>query len=265
VTGARYFAAEGIGGLMSNTEKVIGRHRRKVMESADAAVEPIESGARIMVGGFGLCGNPEALIAAIVRKGATDLTLISNNAGNLGQGLATWLRAGLVRKVIGTYVGNNEDQHRLMAEGKLEVELIPQGTFVERMRAAGAGIPAFYTPTGVGTLVAEAKESRFFEGKEHLLELALSADFALIRARLGDNFGNLQFWRTARNFSPVMATAARTTIAEVDELVPNGAIDPDAVHLPGIFVHHLVEVSEHMDPFEYKTVRKREESHALDS
>lgn len=237
-----------------------GRHREKIREDADAAVEGIADGARIMVGGFGLCGNPEALIEAVVRLGVKDLVLISNNAGNLGKGLALWLRAGIVRKVIGTYIGNNEDQHRLMAEGKLEVELLPQGTFVERMRAAGAGIPAFYTPTGAGTVVAEGKETRVFDGRTHLLEHALRADFALIRAHRADPFGNLRFWRTARNFSPIMATAAETTIAEVDELVPLGAIDPDDVHLPGIFVHRIVHVPEHEDPFEYRTVREREEA-----
>jgi 3-oxoacid CoA-transferase subunit A len=237
-----------------------GRHREKIHEDADAAVEGIADGARIMVGGFGLCGNPEALIEAVVRLGVKDLVLISNNAGNLGKGLALWLRAGIVRKVIGTYIGNNEDQHRLMAEGKLEVELLPQGTFVERMRAAGAGIPAFYTPTGAGTVVAEGKETRVFDGRTHLLEHALRADFALIRAHRADPFGNLRFWRTARNFSPIMATAAETTSAEVDELVPLGAIDPDDVHLPGIFVHRIVHVPEHEDPFEYRTVREREEA-----
>ncbi len=241
------------------SQRRAGRHRDKIRASADAAVEGIADGARIMVGGFGLCGNPEALIEAVVRRGVKDLVLISNNAGNLGKGLALWLRAGIVRKVIGTYVGNNEDQHRLMAEGKLEVELLPQGTFVERMRAAGAGIPAFYTPTGAGTVVAEGKETRVFGGRTHLLEHALHADFALIRARRADPFGNLRFWRTARNFSPIMATAAETTIAEVDELVPLGAIDPDDVHLPGIFVHRIVHVPEHEDPFEYRTVREREE------
>ena len=240
---------------MSVSSVPSGRHQKKVKESADACVETLADGARIMVGGFGLCGNPEALIEAVVRRGVKDLTLISNNAGNLGMGLATWLRAGIVRKVIGTYVGNNEDQHRLMAEGKLEVELIPQGTFVERMRAAGAGIPAFYTPTGAGTVVEEGKETRVFKGRKHLLEEALHADFALVRAKVGDPFGNLIFWRTARNFSPAMATAAKTTLAEVDELTALGGLDPDQVHLPGIFVHQVVHVPEHADPFEYRTVR----------
>ena len=235
----------------------MGRHRDKVKDSALAAIADLSDGARIMVGGFGLCGNPEALIAAVIERRIRDLTLISNNAGNLGKGLAGWLRAGLIRKVICSYVGNNEDLHRAMADGSVEVTIVPQGTFVERMRAAGAGIPAFYTPTGVGTVVAEGKEARAFAGREYLLEHALDADFALIRAHTGDRFGNLRFWRTARNFSPIMATAAKTTIAEVDRLVDDGAIDPDDVHLPGIFVHRLVEVREHEDAFEYRQVRKR--------
>jgi 3-oxoacid CoA-transferase subunit A len=234
-----------------------GRHRNKVHAGAAQALADLGDGARIMIGGFGLCGNAEALIAAVVESGARDFTIISNNAGNLGKGLATWLQAGIVRKVICTYIGNNEDLHRLMAAGKVEVEINPQGTFVERMRAAGAGIAAFYTPTGVGTVVAEGKEVREFEGRAHVLERALSADFDLIRARRGDRFGNLRFWRTARNFSPIMATAARVTIAEVDELVEVGQIDPDDVHLPGIFVHRIIEVRGHEDPFEYRTVRPR--------
>jgi 3-oxoacid CoA-transferase subunit A len=236
------------------------RHRNKVHAGAAQALSDLGDGARIMIGGFGLCGNAEALIAAVLESGVRDLTIISNNAGNLGKGLAAWLQAGIVRKVICTYIGNNEDLHRLMAAGKVEVEINPQGTFVERMRAAGAGIAAFYTPTGVGTVVAEGKEVREFDGRAHVLERALSADFALIRARRGDPFGNLRFWRTARNFSPIMATAARVTIAEVDELVELGQIDPDDVHLPGIFVHRIIEVSGHEDPFEYRTVRPRPNS-----
>ena len=235
-----------------------GVHQNKVKDSAIAAIDGLENGARVMVGGFGLCGNPEALIAAVVARGVKDLTLISNNAGNLGKGLAAWLKAGLIRKVICSYIGNNDDLHRAMAARTVEVEMTPQGTLAERMRAAGAGIPAFYTPTGVGTVVAEGKEARTFDdGRIYLLERALAADFALIRAHRGDRFGNLRFWRTARNFQPLMASAARTTIAEVDELVPIGAIDPDDVHLPGIFVHRVVEVREHEDPFEYRTVRKQ--------
>jgi 3-oxoacid CoA-transferase subunit A len=235
-----------------------GRQRNKVRDGVAAALEGLGDGARVMVGGFGLCGNPEALIAGVVDSGVRDLTLISNNAGNLGKGLAAWLRAGIVRKVMCTYLGNNEDLHRMMGDGSLEVEVMPQGTFVERMRAAGAGIAGFYTPTGAGTVVAEGKEVREFDGREHVLERALRADFALIRARRGDRFGNLRFWRSARNFSPIMATAATTTIAEVDELVGIGDLDPDDVHLPGIFVHRVIEVREHEDPFEYRTVRQRE-------
>lgn len=234
-----------------------GRHRNKVRPSVAEALEPLFDGARIMVGGFGLCGNAEALIAGVIARGVKDLHLISNNAGNLDKGLAAWLRAGIVARVTCTYLGNNEDLHRAMRENTLAIEVIPQGTFVERMRAAGAGIPAFYTPTGVGTVVAEGKETRDFGGRTYLLEEALSADFALIRCRQADPFGNARFWRTARNFSPIMATAAETTILEADELVALGDLDPDDVHLPGIFVHRIVEVTEHEDPFEYRTVRPR--------
>ncbi len=229
----------------------------KIQSDAVTAISDIDDGARIMVGGFGLCGNAEALIAAVADSGARELTIISNNAGNLGKGLATWLRAGIVGKVICSYLGNNEDLHRLKASGDISVTVVPQGTLVERMRAAGAGIAAFFTPTGAGTVVAEGKEVRVFNQREHLLEHALDADYALIRAHRGDPFGNLRFWRTARNFSPIMATAANVTIAEVDELVGLGDIDPDDVHLPGIFVQRIVEVREHEDPFEYRTVRKR--------
>lgn len=231
--------------------------RGKVVSDVGEALAGLRDGARIMVGGFGLCGNPEALIAGVLERGVRDLTIVSNNAGNLGKGLASWLRAGLVARVICTYIGNNEDLHRLMAKGTVEVELNPQGTFVERIRAAGAGLPAFYTPTGVGTLMAEGKELREFDGRPHLLERSLGADFAFVRARRGDRFGNLRFWRTARNFSPIMATAARVTVAEIDELVPLGEIDPDDVHLPGCFVRRVLEISEHEDPFEYRTTRPR--------
>lgn len=236
------------------------RGARKLRATAAEALADLNDGARIMVGGFGLCGNAEALIAGVVERGVKDLTLISNNAGNLGKGLAAWLRAGIVSRIICTYIGNNQDLHDLMAKGAVDVTIVPQGTFVERMRAAGAGIAGFYTPTGVGTVMAEGKEVRELDGRKVLLERALHADFALIRARVGDPFGNLRFWRTARNFSPIMATAARVTIAEVDELVPLGAIDPDDVHLPGIFVQRVVEVTDHEDPIEYRTVRPREES-----
>lgn len=234
-----------------------GRHREKVVSSVGEALADVRDGARILVGGFGLSGNAEALIAGVVKKGVKDLTLISNNAGNLGKGLNAWLEAGIVRRFIGSYIGTNEALHRAMAAGTVEVEMTPQGTFIERIRAAGAGIPAFFTPTGAGTVVAEGKETRLFGGREHVLETALSADFALVRAKKADRFGNLRFYRTARNFSPVMCTAATTTIVECDELVDNGAIDPDDVHLPGIFVHRLVHVPVHEDAFEYRTTRKR--------
>jgi 3-oxoacid CoA-transferase subunit A len=242
---------------MERGRRPIGGHRDKVTKSVEVALEPLFDGARIMVGGFGLCGNAEALIKGVIDRGVKDLTLVSNNAGNLGLGLATWLRADIIRKVICSYLGTNEDLHRRMAAGTIEVEVTPQGTLVERMRAAGAGIPAFYTPTGVGTVVEEGKEVRELDGRRYVMERALHADFALVRARKVDRFGNLRFYRTARNFSPAMATAARTTVVEADELVEVGAIDPDDVHLPGLYVHRIVEVREHADPFEYKTSRPR--------
>lgn len=235
----------------------VGKHQNKVRGSVEEALAQIHDGARIMVGGFGLSGNAEKLIADVVKRGVKDLTLISNNAGNLGKGLNAWLEAGIVRRFIGSYIGTNEALHRAMAAGTVEVEMTPQGTFIERIRAAGAGIPAFFTPTGAGTVVAEGKETRLFDGVEHVLEAALHADFALVRAKKADAFGNLRFYRTARNFSPVMCTAAKHTIVECDELVPLGAIDPDDVHLPGVFVSSIVHVPEHEDAFEYKTTRQR--------
>jgi 3-oxoacid CoA-transferase subunit A len=236
---------------------VIGRHGDKLAASVAEALEPLRDGMTIMVGGFGLSGNPEALIRGVAERGVRDLTLISNNAGSLGKGLAQWLRAGLLRKVICSYIGTNEDLQTRMASGEVAVEITPQGTLSERMRAAGAGIPAFYTPTGVGTVVEQGKEVREIDGRRYLLERALSADVALVRAHTADHFGNLRFWRTGRNFNPVMATAARHTIVECDHLVDNGRIDPDDVHLSGIYVHRIVHVPEHEDAFEYRTVRKR--------
>ncbi|HKE15590.1 MAG TPA: CoA transferase subunit A [Kofleriaceae bacterium] len=234
-----------------------GRHLDKVRQTAVEALEGMRDGASVLVGGFGLCGNPEALIAGVVERGPRDLWLISNNAGNLGKGLAAWLKAGLVRKVTCSYIGNNEDLHRAMASGAVEVDMVPQGTLVERIRAGGAGIPAFFTPTGVGTVVAEGKEVREFDGRQYVLERAIRTDFALVRGKVGDSFGNMRFWRTARNFTPLMATAAETTIAELDHMVPLGDIDPDEVHLPGVFIHRVIEVPDHEDPFEYRTVRPR--------
>ncbi len=236
---------------------ITGRHADKVKESVELALEGLFDGASMMVGGFGLCGNPEALIEGVIQSGKKDLHIISNNAGNMGKGLAGWLRAGIVSRVTCSYVGNNEDLQRMMKSGEVSVQIVPQGTLVERMRAAGAGIPGFYTPTGVGTVVAEGKEVREFDGREYVLERALKADFALLRANKGDRFGNLRFWRTAQNFMPIMASAAETAIAEVETLLPLGGLDPDDIHLQGIFVHRVVEVTEHEDPFEYKMTRER--------
>ena len=236
---------------------IAGRHADKVVPSVTVAQIGERGGMTIMVGGFGLSGNAEALIKGVVDRGVRDLTLVSNNAGNLGKGLAAWLRAGIIKKVICSYIGSNDDLHTRMASGEVTVEITPQGSLAERMRAAGAGIPAFFTPTGVGTVVEQGKEVRDIDGRRYLLERALSADVALVRARTCDRFGNVRFWRTGRNFNPVMATAAKLTIVETDELVANGAIDPDDVHLPGIYVHRIVEVREHENAFEYRTVRKR--------
>ncbi len=234
-----------------------GKHADKVVASVADALAPLRDGMTILVGGFGLSGNPEALIHGVVERGVRELTLVSNNAGNLGKGLATWLKAGIIRKVICSYIGNNDDLHTRMASGEVAVEITPQGTLAERMRAAGAGIPAFYTPTGAGTILEQGKEVRELDGRRYLLERALPGDVALVRAEKSDRFGNLRFWRTGRNFNPVMATAARLTVVECDQLVDNGAIHPDDVHLPGIFVHKIVHVREHENAFEYRTTRKR--------
>jgi 3-oxoacid CoA-transferase subunit A len=236
---------------------VTGRHHDKVVASVADALAPLRDGMTILVGGFGLSGNPEALIRGVIERGVRELTIVSNNAGNLGKGLALWLKAGIVRKVICSYIGNNEELHTRMASGEVTVEITPQGTLAERMRAAGAGIPAFYTPTGVGTVVERGKEVKEINGRRYILEHALPGDVALVRAHTSDQFGNLRFWRTARNFNAVMATAAKLSIVECDHLVDNGAIDPDDVHLPGIHVHRIVHVPEHENAFEYRTVRKR--------
>jgi 3-oxoacid CoA-transferase subunit A len=236
---------------------VAGRHNNKVVASVAEALAPLKDGMTILVGGFGLSGNAEALIRGVVERGVRDLTLVSNNAGNLGKGLATWLKAGIIRKVVCSYIGTNQDLHDGMASGKVEVEMTPQGTLAERMRAAGAGIPAFFTPTGVGTVVETGKETREIDGRRYLLERWLPGDVALVRAKTSDRFGNLRFWRTGRNFNPVAATAAKLTLVECDQLVDNGAIDPDEVHLPGIFVHRILHVPEHENAFEFRTTRKR--------
>jgi 3-oxoacid CoA-transferase subunit A len=227
----------------------------KVLTSADQAAAMIPDGATVMFGGFGLCGIPENLIKALHARGTKNLTAISNNAGTDEYGLGVLLRTRQIRKMIATYVGENQEFERQFINGELEVELIPQGTFAERMRAAGAGIGGFFTPTGYGTLIAQDKETRVIDGKPYVLELPLHADFALIKAYRGDRLGNLTYRKTARNFNAVMATAARVTIAEVEEIVEPGAIDPDAVATPGIFVKYLLQGPSYEKRIERRTVR----------
>jgi 3-oxoacid CoA-transferase subunit A len=229
---------------------------RKVISGAREAVALIPDGASVMVGGFGLCGIPEHLIAALRDRGTRDLTIISNNAGVDGFGLGVLLEARQVRKIIGTYVGENQEFERQCLSGELEVELVPQGTFAERIRAGGAGIGGFFTPTGYGTIVAEGKETRLIDGVPHVLEAPLKADFALVKAYVGDTAGNLVYRKTARNFNPMMATAARVTIAEVERLVEPGEIDPDQVHTPGIFVRHIFQGAGYEKRIERRTTRE---------
>src|SRR5215467_10008679 len=229
----------------------------KVVASVDEAIQDIHDGATVMVGGFGLCGVPEDLIDGLVRKGVRNLTTISNNAGVDQAGLGKLLQTGQIKKHIGSYVGENKMFEQLVLTGKLELELNPQGTLAERIRAAGAGIPAFFTPTGAGTLVAEGKEVREFNGRPHVMERALHADFALVKAWKADRWGNLVFRKTARNFNPVMATAARVTIAEVDEIVEPGKLAPDRVHLPSVYVKRIVLSTGQAKRIEKHTVRKR--------
>ena len=212
---------------------------KKVFESADAALNDVPEGATVMLGGFGLCGIPENSIAALVRRGVRGLHTISNNMGVDGFGMGLMLEAGIIASHTGSYVGENKLLEQQVIAGALKVNLIPQGTLAERIRAGGAGIPAFYTPAGVGTVIADGKETREFDGKMYLLETALRADFALVKAWRGDRAGNLVYRRTARNFNPMMATAARVTIAEVEELVEPGELDPDAIHTPGIYVQRI--------------------------
>lgn len=228
----------------------------KVVGSADEAVRDVFDGATIMVGGFGLCGIPENLIRALVKKNAKNLTTISNNVGVDGFGMGLLLSNGQIRKHIGTYVGENRLLEQMVLNGQIELQLIPQGTFSERMRAAGAGIPAFYTPTGVGTVIAENKETREFEGRLYLMEHALKADFAFVKAWKGDTWGNLVYRKTARNFNPMMATAAKVTIAEVEHLVKPGELDPDMVHTPSIFVKRIFQGELYERRIEKRTVRR---------
>lgn len=228
----------------------------KVVASAAEAVAPIPDGATLMVGGFGLCGIPEDLIGALHAQGTKDLTIISNNAGVDEYGLGVLLKARQIRKMISSYVGENREFERQFLEHELEVELVPQGTFSERIRAGGAGIGGFFTPTGYGTLVADGKETRELNGQRYVLEMPLLADFAFVKAHKGDRVGNLVYRRTARNFNPMMATAARVTIAEVEHLVEPGALDPDAIITPGIYVHHVVQATGYEKRVEKRTVRR---------
>jgi len=228
----------------------------KVVANADEAIRDVFDGASIMFGGFGLCGMPENLIRALHRKGTKNLTTISNNAGVDGQGMGLLLANGQIVRHIGTYVGENKLLEQMVLNKQIDLQLIPQGTFSERMRAAGAGIAAFFTPTGYGTIVAEGKETREFEGRPYVLEHALKADFAFVKAWKGDKWGNLVYRKTARNFNPMMATAAKVTIAEVEELVEVGELDPDMVHTPSVFVKRIFQGDLFEKRIEKRTVQK---------
>ncbi|MBL4652355.1 MAG: CoA transferase subunit A [Flavobacteriales bacterium] len=227
----------------------------KLVANSDAAIEGIKDGMTLMLGGFGLCGIPENCIGSLVKKGISDLTCISNNAGVDDFGLGLLLQKRQIKKMISSYVGENDEFERQMLSGELEVDLIPQGSLAERCRAGGAGIPAFFTPAGFGTEVAEGKEIRDFNGKPHILESALTADFAIVKAWKGDRFGNLIFKGTARNFNPVMAMAGKITIAEVEELVEPGELDPNQIHTPGIFVQRVFQGADYEKRIEQRTVR----------
>jgi 3-oxoacid CoA-transferase subunit A len=227
----------------------------KVLADAHAAVALIPDGASIMMGGFGLCGIPEHLILALKARGTKNLTIVSNNAGVDGAGIGELLKARQVKKMISTYVGENKEFERQYLTGEIEVELVPQGTFSERIRAGGAGIGGFFTPTGYGTLIAEDKETRVIDGKSYVFEPPLHADFAFVKAWAGDRLGNLVYRRTARNFNPVMATAATVTIAEVERLVEPGELDPDHVITPGIYVKHILQGPVYIKRIEKRTVR----------
>ena len=229
----------------------------KVVRSADEAIKDIHDGVVLMLGGFGLCGIPENCIAALVRKGVKHLTCISNNAGVDDFGIGLMLKQRQVKKMISSYVGENAEFERQLLSGELEVELIPQGTLATRCMAAGYGMPAVFTPAGVGTEVAEGKEVRNFNGKDYLLEYAFHADFAIVKAWKGDTTGNLIYKETARNFNPLMAMGGKITIAEVEELVPAGQLDPNNIHTPGIYVHRIFQGNNYEKRIEQKTVRKK--------
>jgi len=229
----------------------------KRVENAAAACKGIESGMTLMLGGFGLCGIPENSIDQLVKMGVKDLTCISNNAGVDDFGLGLLLQKRQIKKMMSSYVGENDEFERQMLSGELEVDLIPQGSLAERCRAGGAGIPAFFTPAGYGTEVAEGKEVREFDGKPHILETALTADFALVKAWKGDTEGNLIFKATARNFNPIMAMAGKITVAEVEELVPAGELDPNEIHTPGIFIQRIYQGEKYEKRIEKVTTRPR--------
>lgn len=227
----------------------------KVVTGAEEAIKDIQDGMTLMLGGFGLCGIPENAIAALVRKGVKDLTCISNNAGVDDFGIGLMLQKKQLKKMIASYVGENAEFERQLLSGELDVELVPQGTLATRCMAAGYGMPAIFTPAGVGTEVAEGKEVRVFKGKEYLLEEAFDSDFAIVKAWKGDTAGNLIYRLTARNFNPVMAMAGKITIAEVEELVPAGELDPDQIHTPGIFVHRIFKGERYEKRIEQRTLR----------
>jgi len=233
---------------------------KRVVSGAEEAIKDIQDGMTLMVGGFGLCGIPENCIAALVWKGVKNLTCISNNAGVDDFGLGLLLQTRQIKKMISSYVGENAEFERQMLSGELEVELIPQGTLATRCMAAGYGMPAIYTPAGVGTEVAEGKETRVFNGKTYLMEYAFDADFAIVKAWKGDTLGNLIFRSTARNFNPMMAMAGKITIAELEELVPAGSLDPDQIHTPGIYVHRIFQGAKFEKRIEQRTTRKRDGS-----
>ncbi|HZS38296.1 MAG TPA: CoA transferase subunit A [Polyangia bacterium] len=233
----------------------------KAYPDAAAALHDLTDGMTVLSGGFGLCGNPENCIRAILKKGTRDLTIVSNNCGTDSKGLGVLLANGQVRKMVSSYVGENKIFERLFIEGKLEVELCPQGTLAERLRAGGAGIPAFFTPTGAGTMRAEGRETRVFDlgqgARPCVLETAIRGDFAIVKAWKGDRWGNLVYRKTARNFNPMMAAAGKITVAEVEELVDVGQLDPDQIHTPGIYVQRIFQGANYEKPIEQRTVRKR--------
>jgi 3-oxoacid CoA-transferase subunit A len=228
----------------------------KRISSADAAIENLQDGATILMGGFGLCGIAENLIAAVRRKGVKDLTIVSNNAGIDNFGIGLLLQNRQVKKMVSTYVGENKLFEQLVTSGELQLELNPQGTFAERIRAGGAGIPAFYTPTGYGTMAAEGKETRDFDGRHYVMERGIRGNFAFVKAWKGDRWGNLIYRRTARNFNPVMATAADYVVAEVEHLVELGELDPDCVHTPGIYINAIFQGQNYEKRIERRTTRK---------